>query len=93
MLGSFGLAAGLAGWLYEEALKRHGGGGELCIGQDCYQTTFFTLAGLGLVATAAAVQLYRRKAHLYAAEAVQLHAYDDEVQRQRGNSRAPSRQH
>jgi len=64
-LGSFGLAMGLAGWLYERALSRHGGGSNNCVGQDCFGTTFLILAALGGVATGCMVQLCRRNMRLY----------------------------
>lgn len=65
----------------QRALERHGGGGTTCIGQDCFQATFVTLAVLGLGATAASVALHRRNAELYMAEYRELHSYDAEVQR------------
>ena len=139
-LGAFGLAAGLAGWLYEvrwagwgqaaagdmhqvwgvtaaqqrlhppapqtshlhspaptplpvqRALARHGGEGNTCIGQDCFQATFITLAALGLVATVAATVLYRRERQVYAAEYQEVQAYDEEVQRHGRHSTSPSPQ-
>jgi MFS family permease len=91
-LGAFGLAAGLAGWLYERALARHGTEGNTCVGQDCFQATFITLATLGLVATGAATVLYRRERQVYAAEYQEVHAYDLEVQRHGRQSASPSPQ-
>lgn len=69
---------------------RHGGEGNTCIGQDCFQPTFITLAVLGLVATAAAAALYRRERQVYAAEYEEVQAYDEEVLRHSRQSAAPS---
>ena len=82
-LGSIGLAAGLAGLLYEAEARRQGR--EVCLGPACFRPAFLALAALGLVATGAAGQLYRRNLALYAAEAAELHAYDEETQRRAAN--------
>lgn len=74
----------------QRALVRHGDEGNTCIGQDCFQATFITLAALGLVATAAATVLYRRERQVYAAEYQEVQAYDQEVQRRGRQSASPS---
>lgn len=81
MLGSFGLAAGLAGALYERALAKQGPGAEVCLGHECYSFTFWTLAGLGGLATVAATALLQKRAPLYVAEFRELRRYDRETQR------------
>jgi hypothetical protein len=45
-IGSLSLASQLAGYVYQQAIQRHGQLGNTCRGQDCFQLTFLVGAAL-----------------------------------------------
>ena len=60
----------------QRALSRQGSTEITCIGPDCFKETFLVLAGLGCIATACTVQLYRRNRGLYRLHRDELTTYD-----------------
>jgi hypothetical protein len=64
--GSLGLAARLAGHLYQHELARQGqAAGGTCVGAGCFRPTFLVLAALAMAAAAASSVLCRRTRGLY----------------------------
>lgn len=82
--GSYLLATGLTGWLYDRAAAAHGDPHQ-CIGSDCFRETFLILSGLaGLTSIACSIATSRSR-RAYQAVAQHLRAVDIAE----GNAHAP----
>ncbi|CAL8464603.1 g4138 [Coccomyxa elongata] len=64
-LGTYALATRLAGGIYQLQAERHGDDGDVCIGADCFRSTFVIAAGLEMGAAVLALILYCRTSQLY----------------------------
>ncbi|PRW32873.1 MFS general substrate transporter [Chlorella sorokiniana] len=70
-VGSVGLAAGLAAWVYERAAQAQGETGT-CLGPACFRATFLTMAAAGVCAGGAGAVLHRRSVALYQRQAARM---------------------
>jgi ribosomal RNA-processing protein 12 len=82
--GSYLLATGLTGWLYDRAAAAHGDPHQ-CIGSDCFRQTFLILSGLAALTSVACSVATSRSRRAYQAVAQHLRAVDIAE----GNAHAP----
>lgn len=85
--GSYLLATGLTGWLYDKAAAAHGDPHQ-CIGPDCFRETFLILAGLAGVTSIACSVATSRSRRAYQAVAQHLRQVDNAE----GNPHSPEDQ-
>mgnify|MGYP001807419207 CR=1 FL=1 len=73
--GSYLLATGLTGWLYDRAAAAHGDP-HSCMGTDCFREAFLILSGLAGVSSLACCVATSRSRRAYQAVAQHLRQVD-----------------